>query len=267
MHKRTPLSAPGPFLAEQIKSKDPYELSRGHAIFTPPTGQRGAQSNLDGGAVLKTDPDVRSAGVDAGFSAAPNALRAPDISVGNLCDEPGWSKVAPPLAVEYADVGQDEAALEEKRAELFAAGTRYLWVVRLAAAPRYVEVHEAGAPSRRLYAGEVLTAPGVLRNSVPVEAMWDGEAANRATLRNLLNRAGYESLDQVRGEGVERGIEQGIEQGEARGLATAILDACELRGSPLTEVQRAVVTGSRDAVLLRGWLRRILGGEDACFIV
>lgn len=262
MNKRTPPSGPGPFLAEQIKSKDPYELSRGHAIFTPPTGQRGAQSNLDGGAVLKTDPDVRSAGIDAGFSAAPNALRAPDISVGNLRDEPGWSKVAPPLAVEYADVGQDESALQEKLAELFAAGTRYLWVVRLAAEPRHVEAHEAGAPMRLLYAGDVLTAPGVLRNPVPVEAMWDGEAANRATLRNLLNRAGYESLDQVRGEG----LEQGIEQGEARGLAKAILDACELRGKPLTEAQQAVVIASRDPLQLRGWLRRILGGEEASFI-
>lgn len=170
--------------------------------------------------------------------------------------------MAPPLAVEYADVGQDEASLEEKRAELFAAGTRYLWVVRLAAEPRHVEVHEAGAPSRLAYAGEALTAPGVLRNAVPVEAMWDGEAANRATLRNLLNRAGYESLDQVRGQGIEVGLEQGIEKGEARGLATAICDACELRGLPLSDAQRELVNDARDAVRLRAWLRRVLAGED-----
>jgi hypothetical protein len=41
-------------------------------------------------------------------------------------------------------------------------------------------------------AGELLEAPGVLRNPVPVQALYDADAANAATLRNLLQRAGYE---------------------------------------------------------------------------
>ncbi len=252
MNKPPGLGAPGPFLAEQLKSKDPYELSHGHAIFTPPTGQRGGRANLEGGTVLGTDPDVASAGIDVGFSAAPDALRAPDISVGNVKDEPGWAKSAPPLAVEYADVGQDEASLTEKLGELFAAGTRYIWVVRLAKTPRHVEVHEVGKPIRLFHAGEHLTAPGVLRNPVPVEAMWDRDAANAATLRNLLNRAGYDSLAAVR----EESREQGIEQGEARGVAQSLLDACEARGWEVEAAQRSTVLSCTDLTQLRTWLRR-----------
>jgi hypothetical protein len=44
--------------------------------------------------------------------------------------------------------------------------------------------------------------PGVLRNPVPVEALYDRRAAHRVTLRNLLQRQGYENLDAVRAEGV-----------------------------------------------------------------
>ena len=42
----------------------------------------------------------------------PGTLHAPDVAVGNVADEPGWvTGKAPPLAVEYADTGQDEAEL------------------------------------------------------------------------------------------------------------------------------------------------------------
>jgi Uma2 family endonuclease len=90
--------------------------------------------------VLDTDPTVEEAGVDTGFSAEPNALRAPDIAIGNVPDAPGWVRGSPPLAVEYADTGQDEQDLQTKIAELLKAGTRFVWVVRLVG-PRRVEVY------------------------------------------------------------------------------------------------------------------------------
>jgi hypothetical protein len=253
--KGHPLSSPGPFFADQLKSGDPYELSNGHAILAPPTGQRGGKGNLRGGRVLDTDPDVTSAGIDVGFSTDPKHLRAPDISVGNVGDGPGWATSAPPLAVEYADVGQDEAALQAKIGELFAAGTRYLWVVRLAN-DRHVEVHEPGKPMRVRRSGETLTAPGVLRNPVAVEAMWDAGAADAATLRNLLNRAGYTDIDAIRHEGVEQGIERGIEQGIEAARAT-LLQLAEGRGLALRDEDRARIRSEQSIPTLMRWAMRV----------
>ena len=101
--------APGPYTADQIREGDPYELSNGHPIYCLPTGRRGGRSNLGGAQALDTDPAVKSAGIDVGYSEKPDHLRAPDISVGNVDNEPGWAPNAPPLAVEYADRGQDES--------------------------------------------------------------------------------------------------------------------------------------------------------------
>src|SRR5262245_15617195 len=112
--------SPGPFRADSIREGDRYELPNGHPIYCTPAGPRGGKANLVGGEVLDTDPVVQSAGVDVGFSQNPGHLRAPDISVGDFADEPGWATRAPPLAVEYADTGQDEAELQAKIAELLA---------------------------------------------------------------------------------------------------------------------------------------------------
>jgi len=68
---------------------------------------------------------------DTGFTPDEKNLRAPGIAVGNIPDEPGWAPGAPPLAVEYADTGQDERDLQQKIGTLLGAGTRYVWVVRL----------------------------------------------------------------------------------------------------------------------------------------
>ncbi|MEO1088478.1 MAG: hypothetical protein AAFY88_29955, partial [Acidobacteriota bacterium] len=108
----------GPFTADQLKSGDPYELSDGHAIACFPMGGRGSSAIAIGAAVLRSDPDVESIGVDAGFSPEPGTLRAPDVAVGNVSDQPGWSQGVPPLAVEYADTGQDENDLHDKIQEL-----------------------------------------------------------------------------------------------------------------------------------------------------
>ena len=140
MSKKFLRSGHGPFQAHQIKEGDRYELSDGHPIYCAPAGRDHAGSNLTGAAVIETDPDVEWAGVDAGFSAEPGNLRAPDIAVTSAGNERGWIPGAPPLAVEYAGVGQDEDELQTKVTELLDSGTRYVWVVRLVG-PRRVEVY------------------------------------------------------------------------------------------------------------------------------
>jgi len=223
--KLSDLNVAGPFRAEQLKSHDPYELSNGHPVVCLPVGGRGSRANLLGGAVLDSDPDVDSAGVDTGFALTPATLRAPDVAVGNVSDTPGWvSGIAPPLAVEYADSGQDEAELTAKIADLLAGGTRLIWVVRLVG-PRRVEVHAPGVEMRLAYPQDVLEAPGILRNPVPVAALFDREAAHEATLTNLLQRLGYRDLQQVR--------EDGKAEGKAEGKANTLKRQLTRRFGPL----------------------------------
>lgn len=229
----------GPFRADQIRSGDPYELSNGHAIHRMTTGGRGSRANLMGGSVLDSDPAVEEAGVDAGYSPSPDTLRAPDVAVGNVPDAPGWIEGAPPLVVEYADTGQDEKELATKLSELFAAGTKLAWVVRLVG-PRRVEVHEPGREMRLVRPGEELLAPGILQNPVPVEALYDRQAAHEVTLRNLLQRQGYRDLDDVRAEA----------------LRTAVLGVLEARGLTVDDASRAVLDGCRDLRTLQLWLAR-----------
>jgi hypothetical protein len=101
------------------------------------------------------------------------------------------------LAVEYADTGQNEVTLRQKIVELLRAGTKYIWVVRLQG-PQCVEVHEQGAPVHIMRIGDILEAPGALRNPVPVSAFYDPKEAQRLTLRNLLQREGYAGLDDLK---------------------------------------------------------------------
>ena len=54
----------------------------------------------------------------------------------------------------------------------------------------------------------------MLAYPVPVEALYDPEAAHEVALRNLLQRRGYLDLDAVREEGRDRGREEGREEGE-----------------------------------------------------
>ena len=250
--------APGPFVASQIRPGDPYELSNGHAILSPPTGQRGGKANLLGGHALETDPVVESAGVDVGVSPRPKELRAPDLAIGNVADEPGWASSGPPLAVEYADVGQDEGELQAKILELFANGTRLLWVVRLVG-ERRVEIYEPGKRMRVAKAGTELRAPGILANPVPVEAMWDRDASHAATLRNLLNRKGYADLAAVKAEGQEVGREEGREEGRedgARALREALRAVFTARGLVPRAADVARIDDERDLPKLGRWVAR-----------
>ncbi|MEP7010936.1 MAG: Uma2 family endonuclease [Acidobacteriota bacterium] len=236
----------GPFHADQLRQGDRYELSAGHAIWCSPTGGRGARASLIGGTVLASDPDVTSAGLDAGFSPTPDSLRAPDVSVGNVPDQPGWIQGVPQLAVEYADVGQDETDLAVKIRELLAAGTRWVWVVRLVG-PRRVEVHAAGQSMRLANPGEELRAPGVLRNPVAVEALYEPQAGLDATLRNLLQRQGFDSLEAVR----------------ATELRESLLEVFAARGLAVDEAAQSAIAACNDPAVLRRWHRAALVAETA----
>ena len=196
-----PYKLPERLRVDQVREGDGYELSNGEKVECAPAGGQHGGANLVGALPLATDPAVQEAGVDVGYALSPDTMRAPDIAVGNVPGRPGWVPGAPPLAVEYADRDQDEEALETKIGQLLAAGTKYIWVVRLAG-PRRVEVFEPGREVVTMFPGQVLTAPGVLKNAVAVEALYDPVVANRAALTNLLQREGYENLDAVRAEGL-----------------------------------------------------------------
>ena len=231
-----PYPPPGRLQADEIRDGDPYELSGGYAIHCLPTGGRGSEAAATGAAVLKSDPKVDSAGVETGYSPTPETLRAPDVAVGNVPRQPGWVKGAPPLAVEYADTGQDEADLATKIRELIDAGTRFIWVVRLTG-PRRVEVHESGQEMRTVWPGEELEAPGILENSIPVEALYDWQVGQEITLRNLLQRHGYNGLDAV----------------QAEALRDSILDVFAARHLVVSEEVHAAIAGSSDVELLKRW--------------
>lgn len=247
------ITAPGPFRADQLRSGDPYELSRGHAIHVLPTGSRGAIAQSIAGGILQSDPAVRHAGVDVGYSPEPGTLRAPDVSV--LPAEPGqgWMEGVPPLAIEYADVGQDEVELMEKVRELLEKGTRYLWIVRMIG-PRRVEVWTAEG-MRIANEGDVLTAPGVLANGVPVDALYDAERGLEVTLDNLLQRFGYAGVQAIREEGRVEGREEGREEGRTAALRDAVRALLSSRGLAVSpDVAAALDTAS--APLLLAWVGR-----------
>jgi hypothetical protein len=255
----------GPFRAHDIRPGDRHELSEGNAIYCAPTGGTGARGTGYGFELLDSDPAVDSAGVDAGFTPSSTTLRAPDVSVG-VPDEPGWIQGAPPLALEYAGTGQDEASLQTKITELLEAGTRWVWVIRLVG-PRRVEVYERGKATVTKSHGDVLTAPGVLKNAVPAEALWNRQSAHAATLRNLLQRAGYESLDAVLEVGRAEGIEVGHEAGRAEGIEIgraegALLFALSGRGWTITDAHRTQIQACRDLSQLQLWLSRATTGAS-----
>lgn len=253
---------PGPHTADQIREGDPYEISNGHLIRCLPTGRRGGRSNLGGAQALDTDPAVKSAGIDVGYSERPDHLRAPDISVGNVDNEPGWAPEAPPLAVEYADRGQDEADLQLKIKELLAAGTKFIWVVRLVG-PRRVEIHVPHKAMRLAYSGDQLTAPEILQNPVPVDALFDREAAHEVTLRNLLQRKGFASLEDVHEQGRREGKIEGKLEGKLEGTIHALHRMLAVRGLKLTVAQRRRIDRCKDIAQLESWIDRSLGASQA----
>ena len=117
-----------------------------------------------------------------------------------------------------------------------------------------VEIHTPGLPLRVCRPGELLEAPGVLRNPVPVAALFDRTAAHEATLRNLLQRKGYGDLDAVREEGQVQGREEGKTQGALTALREALLLVLAQRGLDPDPARRAAVADCTDPERLRRWL-------------
>jgi len=250
-----PILSPGPFQSDQLRSGDPYELSNGHPIQCLPTGGRGSRANLYGASVLESDPEVESAGIDTGFSPVPGMLRAPDVAIGNVSDKPGWVKDIPALAVEYADTGQDEAELSAKIEDFLGTGVRYIWVVRLTGTRR-VEVHELGKAKHIVYADDQLTAPGILKNPVPVIALYDREAAHDVTFNNLLQRKGYDSLEQVQAEGKAEGEVKGQEKGKIEGIRLSIREILLNNNISMNKSFLKTLEETTDTAILKQWLVR-----------
>jgi hypothetical protein len=237
--------APGPFRADQLRSGDPYELSRGHPIYVAPRGGRVGEAQSITGALIASDPAVADAGVDLGYSPDGLTLRAPDVSVLPSEGGPGWVKGVPSLAIEYADVGQDEEGLRDKIDELLEKGTRVLWVVRMIG-PRRVEVWTSEG-MRLAHGGDVLDAPGILANPVPVDALYDANLGLELTLRNMLQRFGYRDMAAVR--------EEGREEGRSAALRDAVRATLASRGLPLSTAVEAALAASDPASLL-AWVVR-----------
>jgi hypothetical protein len=99
----------------------------------------------------------------------------------------------------------------------------------------------------------------VLKNPVRVEALYDRDEAERATLTNLLQRQGYQDLEAV--------LVAGRQQGEAKGRlaerAAAVLAVLDARGLRLAKAARERVERSTDLVQLDGWLRRAAVAKKA----
>ena len=244
---------PGPMRADQINDGDPIELSDGHPIHCMSAGRRHAGAHIEGAKALATDPAVEDdAGIDAGvvWNDGKN-LRAPDIVVGGLEREPGWMDKAPPLAVEYADTGQNESDLHDKIGELISAGTQIIWVVRLKD-ELCVEIYEPGKPMRVATAEENLEAPGILQNPVPVRALVDPAESNRVALRNLLQRFGYGSLEQIQSDSEQRGKLEG----DIAGRRSALFTLLSARGLEVDGPTQRRINECRDVQVLDSWIAR-----------
>ncbi|VFN00730.1 MAG: Putative restriction endonuclease [Candidatus Kentron sp. G] len=212
----------------------------------------GCPGCLSGGSLLDSGPDVQWSGVDAGFALAPGTMRAPDVSVAPPpVQKSGWIPGVPPLAVEYADRGQNEADLQTKIEQLLSAGTRYVWVVRLTGVHR-VEVYTPGEPMRLLSMTDTLQAPGILRNPVPVRALFDRGAAHRVMLRNLLQREGYDDLDAVRREGKT----EGKTEAEREARINALFTILAARSIEVDAKTGARIRGCHAPGQLDAWLRK-----------
>ncbi len=238
--------ADGEISADQIRPGDPYELSEGHLVYCAPSGSDSGRGVIAAALSLDTDPDVESSGAEVGFTPSQHTLRAPDLAIGGVPDQPGWVSGAPPIAIEYAGRGQHEQDLRKKIEEFLDAGSKYVWVVRLVK-DRRVEVHEKGRPKVTKRPGQDLDAPGVLRNPVPVEALFDRSVAHDVALRNLLQRHGYDSLENVR--------EEGREEGREEAQAQAILAVLEARGIEVSEEEKQRISATRSPGTLYRWIR------------
>jgi hypothetical protein len=236
------LPTPGPFHVGQVRSGDPYELSEGHPIFCPPPSRAVTAVRRLAALALDSDPAVRNTGVDAGIALSERTLRAADIAVNYEWTGGTWATHAP-LVLLCAPGEEGLLDFNKKVDEFLAAGTRYVWVVRLVGRRR-VDVYEPGKALRTVHAGDALEAPGVLKNAVPVDALFDSDAAQEVALRNLVQRRGYDSFEDAVRKGAVRGRALGTRQGL---LPLQHLFARRL-GRPLTEGETATLLARFDTV-------------------
>lgn len=241
----------GPFRADQIHEGDHYELSEGHAIHCMTARGRHGSAHTAGTLTVATAAlSASQTGIDVGVAWNDGKnLRAPDLSVGREPQGTGWASSPPPLAIEYACTGQDEAELAAKIAALLEFGTRTIWVVRLTG-PLRVEIHEPGVPLRVVDADGMLTAPGILANEVSVRALIDPEIAVETALHNILAKKGYRDLEAVREEGR-------IDQ--ARTILRSLLSS---RGWTLPAPLDARISACAELPTLMRWLSQVATASD-----
>ncbi|MBL8680858.1 MAG: hypothetical protein JNK05_16885, partial [Myxococcales bacterium] len=120
--------------------------------------------------------------------------------------------------------------LRDKIEEYFGAGAKWVWVVRLKG-ERCVEVYSAPGVFTTRSGMDPIEAQGVLALPVPAAALYDRSVALDVSLRNLLRRAGYRDIDEIRQEGVA--------QGRAMQLRATIVDLCELLEIAIDPTRRA----------------------------
>ncbi|MCP4698620.1 MAG: Uma2 family endonuclease, partial [Gammaproteobacteria bacterium] len=92
---------------------------------------------------------------------------------------------------------------------------------------------------------DTLEAPGILRNPVPVRALFDLTEAHRVTLDNLLQRKGYANLeaallagvDEAKAEGKKEGLKEGKEEGEKK-KALEMAKAMKSEGEPIDKIAK-----------------------------
>ncbi|MBI4819944.1 MAG: Uma2 family endonuclease [Deltaproteobacteria bacterium] len=243
---RQVIGDPGPFTSRDLPPGSGYELDDGHPVLCMPSGGDSARGAGAAFQVLDTDPGVEEAGFDPGYELGERTVRAPDIGVGNVPAARGWISGVPRLAVEYASSGQDEAKLQEKIELFLTSGTEWVWVVRLLG-PQRVEVYQKNKAVQVLSPGQLIEAPGFLKNPVPVKAMFDRDEAHEVALSNLLQRRGYSDLSEVGKEGRE--------EGRKEGLRAALVSVLEARGLEPTEAQRHLIAFELSAVRLERWVR------------
>ena len=245
--------APGPYTVADIREDSYEELSNGYRVKCAPAKGPHSSANQAGATALSTDPLGTPTAIDLGHALGSQTLRAPDISVGDTPTGNQWGQGAPPLAVEYASTGTDNADLQTKIAEYLAHGSLFVWVVRLTG-PRRVEVFQPNQPMQTYLPGMQLTAPGVLQNPVPVEALYDQNAALEVALRNLLNRRGYQDLDAVRDEGQEQVLVHQFERKLGRGLTDGQRITLHARLASLGASRLGDVVLDFDSAELQNWL-------------
>ncbi|MEM8998434.1 MAG: Uma2 family endonuclease, partial [Acidobacteriota bacterium] len=125
------------------------------------------------------------------------------------------------------------------------------------------EIHSPDQPRRYANPGEELEAPGILRNAVPVEALYDWRAAEGVTLRNLLQRQGYADLDAVLAAGEAEGQAKGEAEGRLLALVESVLGVLDARDLDTSDAQRRRIVDCADPDQLGAWLRAAAVADSA----